>query len=435
MKKIIFLVLMLVTGAGIFAQDIKKARSYYESKQLDKAKTEVDALVSKNPNDPLALYLQSKVYVAIASNKQFQSLVQGDARAIAFEAFKKALANDKGNLVMLELNKDKFQPIFDIYTGYYDTGAEMFNEAAGKNDKQVFEQSFNMFKNADMVGHYIYTNKWALSDIDTGLVLTIAKAAINAGKKDEALTYLKRLADAGIYQTKDDKTGYALVYQWLTYHFKDAKDEANFLKYSSLGKKYFPKDDYYDAVALDYYRDNKNYDALFKKYAEVTAAFPDSLQYHFNYANEAFNYVYNSDEGVKVTNKEALLKAIGGELEKALSLKPADVNTNWLLGQYYYNQGVDLREAASAIKGTKPEDVKKKADLTAQAKDVFAKAVPYAEKALTTLESSGYKKSDKSRYKSITDLLQRIYQGLNQSDKVKIYQQKYDAADTKFVNT
>ena len=67
------------------------------------------------------------------------------------------------------------------------------------------------------------------------------------------------------------------------------------------------------------------------------------------------------------------------------------------------------------------------------AKANFNKAIPYGEKALSTLEAS-YKKADKSRYKSIVDLMQKIYQSMNQNDKVKLYQDKYDAADSKFVN-
>jgi hypothetical protein len=157
------------------------------------------------------------------------------------------------------------------------------------------------------------------------------------------------------------------------------------------------------------------------------------MKYHFNYANEVFNYVYNSDAGTKVANKEELLKTVGSELEKAMSLSPGDITTNWLYGQYYYNAGIDLRDKALAIKSTKPEDIKTKGELNAQAKASYAKAIPYAEKALAGLED-GFKKSERSRYKSVADLLQRIYEGTGQADKVKLYQQKYDAADAKFVN-
>ena len=434
MKKIISTgSLLLIMLSGLFAQDAKKLKAYMDAKQYDKAKAEVDAAIAKTPADPLALYYKAKVYSALASDAQFSATVP-DAREQAFDAFKKAAANEKDPKLLLIITQDQYKPIFDLYTGYYDAGASAFNKGASGTNKAEFDVALTQFKNADMVGRYIYSKKWALSELDTQLVLTIGKAAINAGKKDEAVTYLKRLADANITGTATDKESYQLPYQWLSYYyFKDAKDDVNFLKYSQLGKKLFPKEDYYDAVMLDYYRDKKDYDALFKKYDELVAAFPDSVQYHFNYANEAFIYVYNSDAGAKINNKETLLKNIGNELQRAITLKPNDVNTNWLTGQYYYNIGIDIKDQANAIRGTKPEDVKKKADLNAQAKDLFNKALPYGEKALASLEGSN-KKSDKSKYKSIADLMQRIYTGLGQQDKVKIYMAKYDGADAKFVN-
>lgn len=424
--------LFLILLSGSFAQDTKKLKTYLDAKQYDKAKTEVDAAVTKNPADPLALYYKSKVYAAIASDAQAKTSVP-DAREQAFEAFKKAVDTDKDNKVAFVAMQEQYKPIFDLYLGYYDAGASAFNTAATSGNKADFEQSLTLFKNSDMVGRYIFSKKWALSELDTQLVLTIGKAAINAGKKEEAVTYLRKLADANITATATDKTSYQLPYQWLSFYYKENKDEANFLKYTALGKKHFPKDDYYDAVMLDYYRDKKDYDALFKKYDEIVVAYPDSVQYHFNYANEAFIYVYNSDAGTRINNRESLLKNVGVELQKVLAVKPNDVNTNWLLGQYYYNAGIDLKEQAIAIKSTKPEDVKKKADINAQARDILNKAIPFGEKALSALEVTN-KKSDKSKYKSITDLMQRIYTSLNQVDKVKIYQGKYDTADAKFIN-
>ncbi len=47
----------------------------------------------------------------------------------------------------------------------------------------------------------------------------------------------------------------------------------------------------------------------------------------------------------------------------------------------------------------------------------------------------GYKKSQKSRYKSAVNLLENIYQSLGNKDKLKEYQDKYNAADEKFVNS
>ena len=438
MKKLIFSLLCMCLVTLIHAQDLKKANSYLDSKQLDKAKTEIDGFLAKNPNDGPGNYLKAKIYEAIAASDQYKSLVTGDPRDEAFDAVKKAVADSADMKLKLQVMKDQYSPIFNLYTGYYEEAANAFNAAASSGNKAGFSDAMNLFIKADNVGRYISENKWSnIADVDTTLVLNIAKAALNAGNNDVAQKYFTELADAHINGTKaggDANSAFILPYQWLVLHYKDAKDEANMMKYAKLGKQLFPESDYFDLVLIDYYRDQKNNDALFSKYNELVTERPDSLMYHFNYANDIFGYLYNGDEGVVVKNKDSLLHILGDQIEKAHAINPNNVVTNWLYAQYFYNQGVDTRDSALKVKGTKPEDVKRKADLNAAAKDDFTKSIPYADKAITTLEQDGYKKSDKSRYKSIVNLMQKIYQSLNDNAKVKEYQDKYDAADTKFVS-
>ena len=437
MKKLFISLLFTCFVTMIFAQDLKKAKSYLDAKQLDKAKTEIDAYVAKSPSDAEGYYMKAKIYEQIAASAQYKSLIPGDARQEALDAFKKAMTDTANPKVILLALKDQYAPIFNLYTGYYEAGANAFNTAAPSGDKAGFGNAMDFFIKANNVGQYIAAKKWSLIPaVDTMLVLNIGKAALNAGKTDTAKVYFLKLADANIYGTKDggaNNAAFDLPYQWLTLHYKDAKDEANMMKYSSLGKKFFPNDDNFDLFLLDYYRDKKDNVALFAKHNELIAKSPDSLMYHLNYANDIFGYLYNGDAGVVVNNKEALQKTLAEQLEKAHTINPDNVVTNWLYAQFYYNKGIDTRDEALKIKSTKPEDVKKKADLNAEAKVNFNKAIPYADKALSTLETS-YKKSDKSRYKTIVDLMQKIYQSLNQNDKVKLYQDKYDAADAKFVN-
>lgn len=436
--KHLFLSLLLGSSFTIaFSQDLKKVKSDMDSKQFDKAKTDIDAYVAKSPADAEGLYYKAKVYQMLAEQAKYKPVDNTDDGQVALDAFKKAMGDGKDPKISLLALKDSYSPVFNLYTGYYQAGADAFNAAAGSGSKAGFEEAMNEFTNADNVGHYIYENKWSkIAEVDTTLVLNIGKAALNAGKNDVALIYFKKLADANITGVKDggeSNSTYILPYQWLTLHYKDEKDEANMKKYDEQGKKLFPKSDYFDLIMVDYYRDKKDNDALFAKYNELVTQHPDSLMYHFNYANDIFGYIYNGDEGVVVKNKDSLLKTLGSEIEKAHTLNPNDVVTNWLYAQYYYNQGVDSRGMALKLKTTKPDDAKKKTDLTATAKTDFIKAIPYGEKALSTLEMTN-KKSDRSRYKSIADLMQKVYESLNQNDKVKVYQEKYDGADAKFVN-
>lgn len=418
-----------------FGQTVKKAQQYLGANQLEKAKTEIDAVLAKNSKDGEAIYLKSKIYGQIASTPEAKALVQGDAREISFEAFKAALADSTNMKVKLELMKDKYQPAINLYSGYYEDAAKAFNDAASNKSKEGFKDAMNLFIKANNVGQYLRENEIAsLGEVDTTLVLNIGKAAVNAEDDAAAIEYFSKLADAKINSAANtDDESFVLPYQWLVTHYKDKKDEANMLKYAALANEAFPKDAYTDFVVIDYFRDKKDMPSVLKKYEAIVKAHPDSLAYRFNYANDIFGYIYNSDEGVVVQNKPELLNILKTQLDAAIKLNANDVNTNWLYSQYYYNKGIEQRDEAIKIKGTKPEDVKQKADLNAESASNFKLAIPYGEKALSLLEQTKLK-SFRSNYKSIANLMQNIYQSLNDKNNLKVYEDKYDAADKDFVN-
>ncbi|MGH2648403.1 MAG: hypothetical protein ACRDE8_12575, partial [Ginsengibacter sp.] len=209
MKKVIFTLLFTFFATIIFAQDIKAVKADLDKKQLDKAKTDIDALIAKSPDDGEAQYYKAKVYEQIASSDQFKNLAP-DGREQAFEAFKKAIADSNNVKVKVAIIKDQYAPVFNLYTGYYEAAAAAFNAAAPTGNKAGFEDAMNLFIKADNIGHYIAENNWSkIADVDTTLVLNIGKAALNAGKNDVAMIYFKKLADAGINGTKDGGEGNA----------------------------------------------------------------------------------------------------------------------------------------------------------------------------------------------------------------------------------
>jgi len=443
MKRIFLPVLLTFLVTLTFGQDVKKANNYLNDKKYEKAKAEIDGILAKDPNNSQGLYLKSKIYMLMADSSAFKSAFTGDPYEEAFDAFKKAMADSGNNAVTVMAIKDNYAPIFKIYSGIYGKAADAFNDAANsanKPDTAGFAKAMELFIKANQVGQYIGENKWAnIGKVDTTLVLNIAKAALNAKKTDSARKYFAEIADAKIgglhnAENKSDPS-FELPYQWLTLDYKQAGDSANMVKYATLGQEVFPDDDYFDFVQMDYYREKDNHDALFKKYDDLTSKHPDSLRYRLNYATEIFSYVFGSDQGAVIPNKDQLLTTLAGQLDKALALEPNNGNVNLLYAQYYYNKGIYALDSASKIKGaTLTADQKKsKADLTEQGNGFLQKAIPYAEKASATFEE-GMKKSQKSRYKSSVNLMQNIYQSLGNKDKLKEYQDKYDAADAKFVN-
>jgi len=443
MKRIVLPVLFTFLVATTFGQDLKKATSYVNDKKYEKAKTEIDGILAKDPANTEALYLKSKVYSLMADSSAFKSLFTGDTYGEAFDAFKKALKDSANPKITLMVMKDNYAPVFTIYQGYYAEAANAFNDAASaanKPDTVGFAKAMNLFIKANEVGQYIREGKWAnIGKVDTTLVLNIAKAALNAKKDAVAREYFQQIADAhiaGLHNaTGQTDPSFELPYQWLVLDYKQSGDSANMVKYANIGKELYPKDDYFDLVEMDYYREKENHPALFKKYDELTARNPDSIRYHLNYATEIFSYLYNSDEGAAISNKEELSNTLKAQLDKAVALDANNPSVNLLYAQYYYNQGIVTLENAGKIKGAKlPADqLKKRTDLNTQGDNFLKQAIPYAEKALTTLEE-GYKKAERSKYKSVANLLQNIYQSLGDNAKLKIYQDKYDQADAKFVN-
>jgi hypothetical protein len=442
MKRIVLPFLLTFLVAVTFAQDkeIKKATSLIDDKKYEEAKTQIDGILAKDPNNTQALYLKSKVGVIIADQASEKGSLTGDPYGEAFDAFKKAIVDSANPKLTLMVVRDNYSPIFGVYSGYFSEGAKAFNDAAPKTDTAGFADAMNLFIKADDAGQYIREKKWAtIGEVDTTLVLNIAKAALNAKRNNIAEKYFKEIADAhikGLHNAGDSADpAYELPYQWLTLTYKEAGDSANMVKYADIGKQVFPNDDYFDLVQMDYYREKDNKTALFKKYDELTAKHPDSLRYHINYATEIFSYVYNSDEGTVINDKDALLKTLQDQLEKAHSLEPKNPTVNLLYAQYYYNKGIIALQAADKLKGAglTPDQKKQKEDFTTNGNVALQKAIPYANDALDGF-GEGNKKSEKSRYKSVANILQNIYQSLGDKTNLKKYQDIYDAADAKFVN-
>ena len=386
MKRIVLPVLFMFLVTLTFGQDMKKVNSYLNDKKLDKAKTEIDAALAKDPANSEALYLKSKLFSLMATNDQFKSQLPADHYAQAFEAFKQAIKDSANPKITLMVVKDNYAPIFDVYSGYYGEAANAFNEAAAKADTADFGKAMNLFMKADEVGQYLAKNKWAtIGEVDTTLVLNIGKAALNAKKDGIAREYFKKLADAHIKGLKDSAdASYELPYQWLTLDYKEAGDSANMVKYATLGSQLYPNDDYFDFVEMDYFRQQGDHADLFKKYDELTTKNPDSLRYHLNYATEIFSYIFSSDEGTVINNKDQLLATMQSQLDKAIAIDPNNGSVNLLYAQYYYNKGIFVLQDAAKIKGAKltAEQTKQKAELHTNKKNRYFPIFPKNKKRI-----------------------------------------------------
>ncbi len=420
MKQVFLSVLLVTMGFGLFAQNLDKAKDLFKANKLPDAKTEIDKVVAdpKNQKNAEAWYYKAKIYMAISANDQLKSQVP-DAYAQSFDAIKKYVDYDDKKLILLQI--DQYKPIFDIYQGYFQAGAAAYNAAK-------YEDALVDFKGAIASFNYMASKQWVKMNMDTTSYLYAGFAAEKANKPDDAAVFYSTIADSGV--TKIGGSDMIDIYKWLVNYYDKKKDYTNAMKYLALGEKSYPTELYWPLTELDIYREKGNKDSLFARYDDINRRYPTNSLFYFNNGLELYQYASDTTSGKKPANTDELTKKAQDKLNKALEVKPDYPQAALVLGQISYNAGVDLQSQAKAVKGTKPEDVKKRTELRAAAAKKFDESIPYFEKVDQLLGTKGkLKMEEKTALKDAYDLLITVYEQKNVKDKAEAYTTKFNDID------
>jgi len=342
-----------------------------------------------------------------------------DALSQSFEAMKKYVQTD--DKMLFSLMQEQYKPVTDIYTSYFQAGAANYN--AGK-----FGDASTDFKGAIETLDYMQKKGWVKATMDTNSIFYAGICAEKANKRDEAVLYYQTIADSGI--TKIGGNDMTEIYKWVVDYYNQKKDKANTAKYLAIGEKVFPNDLFWPDTELEIARKGGNKDTLFATYESILKKFPNNHLFNYNYGLETYQYATDTSSGKRPANSDELVKRAQQSLNKSLEIKPDYPQAALVLGQIAYNAGVDFTQAAKAVKGTKPEDVKKRTDLRAQAAKKFDEALPYFEKVDQNLGTKGkLKQEDKSVLKDAYDLMITIYEQKNVKDKAAAYTTKFNNVD------
>ena len=420
MRRILFTFLAVVGLMTVNAQNLNKIKDALAAKKIIEAKGMVETLLAspKNQKNPEILYLKGKVLSAIAADATERKAMP-EARLQALDAFKKSLEADK-NQATLFLTVDNYQPVFSLYASGFEEGAGYYNE-------EKYNDALTTFKTTGVIGDYIFSQGWGLYQLDTTLIYYMGLASINAKKEDEAISYFAKLADANV----GGGTEMSTPYRYLAKHYYDKKDDANINKYINAGLKLFPKDDYLPLLALDYARDKGDAAGILKKFEELLAINPESFDITFEYAGELFSETHVAESSKRPADYKEKCKKIEDLYNKALTLKPGSYETMLSLGKHFYNQLLFIEEDIYKVRGTKPEDVKKKAELQAYMDELIVKTIPPLEKVFTHFDTMGkLKVGERSNFKSACTLLNYCFDKKKDKAKADFYQKKYDEADT-----
>ena len=116
-------------------------------------------------------------------------------------------------------------------------------------------------------------------------------------------------------------------------------------------------------------------------------------------------------------------------LKKAIA-NQSTFDANFLLTNFLYNSSFDISEEARKIKGAKPEDMKKKKAMEADATKAMNDAIAPGEEALkqfTTLQK--VKITDKVHRKQILTMLKNIYEVRKDAAKTAEYNKLITTAE------
>ena len=425
MKKMVLTALLAAVGFLSQAQKIEKAKDLLSKKKLTEAKTEIDAVlaVEKNKTSADAWYQKAKIYGAIAGDSSLKGTVP-DARNTAFEAMKtyfdlesKEKDAAKRNI---QLTLDNNAPLIELYTGYSKDAASFYN-ASNYND------AFVNFKNSLAIFDLMSARNIIPIKLDTTTTLYAGISAEKAQKPDDAAIYYGKIAEA-----KAKGEGFVEIYKWLADYYRRKDDVTNAAKFSALGREVYPADQFWTGFELDMAREKGNKEDLFKKYEQVIKENPDNFLFLFNYGVELYQTGYDPDASKRPANSKELISKAIEVMSKTLEKKPDYANANMVLGQIFYNQGVEINNEnknirpAGNVKLT-PDQLKKKEELRVETAKKFDQALPYLVKVDELLDSQGkLKMEDKDNLKNALDLLIIINE-----EKVNQLEQKKRQAEAK----
>jgi len=417
MRKTIIAAIFVMTGFVAGAQSPDDAVKQLE-KNRDKAKETIDKITSDpaNAKNADAWYAKAQIYNALATDEKYKTWIP-DAYDQAFDAFKKAYDADPNNKRML---LDLYKTGFVAYEG-------VANRAAAAYQANNINAAFEGYKKTIEDGDYLKSKNlsysgYSVPKLDTGMVFMAGYTAMKLDKTDDALKYFAQIAEAKIGK----ETDYVIPYQFLSFQYKSRKDEANFKKFVELGRQVYPKDPYFITIMIDWARENNNYPQLFNSYDELVALQPDSLNNSLSYASEMFDYLFIKNPDKKPADYDAIAAKIETQINKTLAKDYDPLSSNLIIGQLYYNQGLDQATEADKVKGAKPEDTKKKADLKAKAVTKYNQSIPHIEKVTSLLEQKGnVSGKEKSTLRNMYIMLGDMYTATGNKAKADEYDKKY----------
>jgi tetratricopeptide (TPR) repeat protein len=386
MKKLFLLLAVISISLGAIAQKgkVTSANSFIDQGLLDKAKESIDqALINpKSISWTNTYFVKGKLCQAIynADNPKYNAFYT-DPLAEAYTAYEKSMELDpKGG------SKKK------IIAGmvYNSLAMELYSQGSKKFEANDYEGALKAFA----VQIKITESDIFAGGIDTGMYFNAGLAAQNAKKYEEAIKYYNKCGELKYLGINP----YFRIYESILGQGDTIKAEAYLL---DLPNK-FPGDNTVNFQLADLYlKSNKPDDALVYL-GRAKKADPD-------------NYSLWFATGITYLNQNKFDDAIT-ELTRAIEIKSDLAETHYACGAAYINKAAEM-----FIKANDIMDVNKYEAAINQANAVYAKALPYMQKA--------YQLNPNDKYTMLS--LKELFYRLKMTNEYNDIKAKLDALEQK----
>jgi len=413
MRKLIVTALMASVAAAAQAQDLKSVQTPLQAGNFQEARTQIDKLSSdpKAQNNSEYWFLRAQVYSGLAKQPTDTATAREALRSIDRYYALEANVKDE-NKRMMRAMLENHKTAVDQYSNAFNAGIQSFNNKDWTTAEASFSRALDAFQ-------LLQKNKLITQPFDTTSTLYAGYAAQNAKNTAGAARYYAQIAERKIADTT--MIG---VYEFLASYYQQNNDEANMRKYLALGKELFPKNNTW--LALELSGLDKDMPKKLARMAELVKQNPDNLDLAQDYTAELFNFIYGKDKPTDYTARQQELDAA---LRAMISKDPNSAYAQYVMTQHLSNQIYDLQQSRSAIKGTKPEDMKKRGEMDKQILAKFEEMFPFASKSVAIYEGMGsnLKPVDKANFRNALNNLADYYSVKKNPTESKKYEERAKA--------
>lgn len=344
-KAILFLIIISISLVALSQKGkVTSAISYTDQGMLDKAKEAIEQAQQNEStrNWPNTYFAKGKLCQAVfdSENPDFKSLFS-DPLEEAYTSYEKAIELDPKGTVKKKI-------ITNLV--YNSLAVSLYNQGSARFETKDFAGALKSFETQIKITE---SDKYA-GTVDTGMYYNAGLAAANSKKYNEAIKYFEKCAEMkylGVRPYFEIQTCYM--------ELGDTVKAESILKNLTTQ---FPDDKNIYLQLIDLYiKSNKNEEAL--KYIKVAKE------------NDQNNFSLYLASGVIYLNQFMYDEAIA-DLIRSIEIKSDYYETQYALGIAYINKAADM-----SIKANDIIDIKKYNEAVDQLNTVYAKALPFMEKA------------------------------------------------------